>query len=260
LQRYKATIEYDGTGLAGFQKQRQKLTIEELIENALYCFSGESPTQIGVAGRTDAGVHAYGQVIHFDMAKDASLYSLQHGINHHLNNNKYNIQNQVAIVNLEPAPKDFDARFSAKKRHYKYRIYNRSAQLVLDYNRAWQIPQNLDIEQMQLGANFLMGEKYDFTSFRSSECNAKNAIRQIDSIDVKNRISDKIEGGGIIEIDIVAKSFLHHMVRNITGSLVNIGLQKWSPEKMKEILQAKDRSKAGPTAPAWGLFFMKVEY
>ncbi len=245
MPRYKCLVEYDGLGFNGWQKQDHAPSIQACIENAINLFSGEQPV-IYTAGRTDAGVHALGQVFHFDLIKEFSPERVRGAINQHLKPHK------IAIINVEIVSQDFHARFSAKKRYYQYRIINRRSLLALELNRAWHVPVELSLIKMQEAANYLIGH-HDFSSFRDGQCQAKSPFKTIDEIKI-NQIGD------IITIDISARSFLHHMVRNIVGTLKMVGEGKWQPDYINHIIAAKDRKEAGPTAPAEGLYFVKVDY
>ncbi len=244
---FKLTIEYVGTNYCGFQKQfgLQQKSVEETLEVAIHKLSQEQP-KIFASGRTDAGVHALGQVIHFNLNKKFTPYKIQMGLNNYLR------EEDVSVLSCEEVDENFHSRFDAKMRHYRYRIINRKAPLTIEKNRAWHISQKLDVEEMKKAAEFLIGE-HDFSSFRDAECQAKSPIRTVKKITV-----EKI--GEEILFEISAKSFLHHMVRNIVGTLVLIGSGKFPAAEIKRILSAKDRTKSGPNAPACGLYFLKVDY
>ena len=246
MQRYKIIIEYDGTGFAGWQKQNISPSIQESLENAIYAFSGER-TNIFAAGRTDAGVHAYGQVAHFDLEKSHAVRTVVDAINFHLRSQK------ITVIDAWLVDDQFHARFSAKKRYYRYIIHNRHSPLALNSNRCWHVRRELGIEQMNIAAQYFKGT-HDFTSFRSIQCQSKSPIKTLDSITIAKN------NDGYIILDFHAQSFLHHMVRNITGTLKMVGADKYKPEDVKEMLLAKNRSAAGVTAPAHGLYFIKVEY
>ncbi len=245
FMRYKITIEYDGTNYYGWQKQDGLRTIAGTIETAIFNITGQE-TQVFGSGRTDTGVHAKGQVAHFDIEKQFEPYKLMMAINAHL------VKDDISVINCEEVSEDFHARFSSKKRYYQYIILNRTPKEALDKNRVWRISQDLNIDQMQKAANYLLGN-HDFSSFRSSQCTALSPVKTIDYINIT-------KNGEYIYIDISAKSFLHHMVRNIVGTLVDVGLSKQEPSWVKEVLESKDRTKAGITAPAQGLYFVKVDY
>lgn len=247
MNRYKLTIEYDGSNYCGFQKQFniEKKSVEEVLEKAIFELSQEK-VKIFASGRTDAGVHATGQVIHFDLNKNLKDYQVLFALNHYL------IEEDVVIIDAKIVDENFHARFDAKKRHYSYRIINRIAPLVLEKNRAWHISFELDVEKMQKGADFLIG-KHNFSAFKDSDCQAKSPFRTIDEIKV---IKNKDE----ILINISAKSFLHHMVRNIAGTLMLVGKGKITPDEIKLILESKKRINSGPNAPSCGLYLTKIEY
>lgn len=247
LQRYKITIEYDGTDYVGFQKQSDtiKKSIEGVLEKAIFQMSGEE-VKIFASGRTDAGVHALGQVVHFDLRKKFKNHQIVFGLNNYLRDEN------VAILRCELVDQNFHARFNAKMRHYRYLLVNRPAFLALQKNRAWQIGNKLDVLAMKKAAKFLVG-KHDFSSFRDAECQAASAIRTIKEIKIKKT-------GEEISIEISAQSFLHHMVRNIVGTLVFVGLKKIEADQIKKILAARDRTKSGPNAPACGLYFLGADY
>lgn len=245
MPNYKLTIEYDGTGLNGWQKQKEGNTAQNILEDALSkLFDDFQP--LTASGRTDAGVHALGQVANFESEKEFDNYSLAQAINFHL------INKPVSVVKAEKVSKNFSARFSAKERFYRYAILNRPSRPVLDVNRVWHVPQKLDIDAMKQAAEYFIG-LHDFTSFRASQCQAKSPLKTINKL----KISKKEEK---VFIDISALSFMHHMVRNITGTLVEVGKGSITPEEVKNIIAAKDRAKAKQTAPACGLYFMKVRY
>jgi tRNA pseudouridine38-40 synthase len=278
ISRFKITIEYDGTTFCGWQKQDDKESIQSQIQKAIYSFSHQKVDVIG-SGRTDAGVHALGQVAHFDLDTEYSEYKILSAINHYLKEfayekmkkwenflykqspeNTYKIRSDfnsqpISIVNCEKVSDDFDARFSAKKRYYRYIVLNQKQPTSLHQNRVWHIREEMNIEKMKIGANFLLG-KHDFSSFRDSECQAKSPIKTLDDIQI---FRDKCDKNKII-FEFTAKSFLHHMIRNIVGTLKEVGVSNIKPEKIKEILEAKDRTKAGQTCPACGLYFVKVDY
>lgn len=248
MPRYKLTIEYDGTRTIGWQKQPGQKSIQQDIETALQKFCG-AEVELHGAGRTDAGVHARGQVAHIDLPKDTDPFSVMQGINFHLFSDS---ENRIAIIAAEKVGDDFKARFSATKRHYMYRIINRRARLGLEANRAWHVIEPLDENAMQQAANILLGH-HDFTSFRDSECQAKSPEKTLDELKI-------IRDGEEIHITTSARSFLHHQVRIMVGTLALVGKGKWQPEDVRKALAAKDRAKAGPTAPPDGLYLMKVDY
>ena len=245
MPRYKCTVEYEGTGFHGWQRQDAVPSVQGTIEAAIKAFCGHD-LEIFTAGRTDAGVHATAQVFHVDFPSEYKLFKIIGAINQHLR------PSPIALLGAELVDNTFHARFSATQRHYVYRIINRRAPLALEVNRAWQVPVMLDENLMQAAADFLIGT-HDFTSLRDTECQSKSPIKTIDTINV-------IRSGNEIKVCIAAKSFLHHMVRNIAGTLKMVGMKKWRPEQMHDILDARNRSAAGPTAPACGLYLTKVDY
>ncbi len=243
--RYKLTLEYDGTDLIGWQENTQGPSVQSLLTDAIFSFCGER-VDVVAAGRTDAGVHARAMVCHFDISDKRQVTSdkVAKAINFYL------VNKPVCVLSCEQVADDFHARFSCTGRNYEYIILNRGAPAVLDKNRVWWMPRPLDARAMRAAAAKLIGN-HDFTSFRASECQAKSPIKTIDKILVTCHMSH-------ITIEISAKSFLHHMVRNIVGTLVEIGLGK--DLDIEKILDAKDRSAAGPTAPASGLYFVSATY
>lgn len=260
--RYKITIEYDGTNYSGWQKQEGKFSIQESLQKAIYFITKEE-TEVFGSGRTDAGVHAKGMVAHFDLIKEVDPFRLMCGANYYLKamylarvdciivTKNSNIQD-ISIIDCVTINEDFHARFSAKKRFYEYRILNRKSPSALNANRVWCIHKELDIHKMQEVLPFLIGSR-DWSSFRDSDCQAKSPIKTIDKVNL-TKINDEI----VFEIE--ARSFLHHMVRNIVGTLVEVGLGKISTERFIEIIEARDRTKAGPTAPSQGLYFVRAIY
>lgn len=249
--RYKIAIEYFGTNFCGWQRQNiAKPSIQETIENAIFHFTNIN-TEIVGAGRTDAGVHAISQTAHFDISKNYLPCKVQSAINHFL------YKKEIRVINCEYAQQNFHARFSAKMRHYLYRIVIRNADPILDANRCWIIKNNLDIDSMISASKYLIGT-HDFTSFRASICQAKSPIKTIDNIEITlaKNLSDETE----IRIYVSAKSFLHHMVRNIVGTIVDVGNGKIPPQEVERILIAKNRNKARITAPSHGLYLYKIEY
>ena len=243
MTRYKVTLEYDGTDLIGWQENRQGPSVQSVVKDAIERFCGARP-DIVAAGRTDAGVHAIAMVAHFDLDADHDANTVMRAVNFYMNNSP------VVITGCEIVSDDFNARFSCASRHYKYVVLNRSASPVLQKNRVYWVPRKLNVDAMRVAAEKLIGN-HDFTSFRASECQAKSPIKTLDSIRI-NRIGDEI----IFEFS--ARSFLHHMVRNLVGTLIEIGLGK--PYDIDEVFAAKNRSAAGPTAPASGLYFVRADY
>jgi tRNA pseudouridine38-40 synthase len=245
VKRYKIIIEYEGTDFVGWQRQDNGTSVQGLIEESIYNFSQEKVEVYG-AGRTDAGVHALGQVAHFDLQKDIKTHKIRDAINHYLK------PNLIAITQIEEVDSEFHARFSAKKRSYVYKILNRVPPAVLNKNKVWHVVKHLDIDNMQIAANHLVG-KHDLTSFRSRHCQSSNPVKTIEEIRVVRDLD-------IVEIYISAPSFLHNQVRIIVGTLVKIGCGEWSLNKMEQAIKAKSRASAGPTAPPYGLYFLRVEY
>tara|TARA_B100000686_G_C16773542_1_gene966867 strand:+ start:830 stop:1588 length:759 start_codon:yes stop_codon:yes gene_type:complete len=245
MARYKLTLEYDGRGLVGWQRQANGPSVQELIEQAAEKFCGQTTTCTG-AGRTDAGVHALGQVAHIDFKPPFPADTVRDALNAYLRPSK------VAVLDAALVSEEFHSRFSATQREYLYIIINRRAPLALRRGRAWLIPRHLDIEPMQVASEHLLG-KHDFTSFRAVECQAKSPVKTIDKIKISRE-------GEIIQIGVEARSFLHRQVRNIVGTLTLVGERKLQPDDMKVILEAKDRTTAGPCAPAGGLYLKAISY
>jgi tRNA pseudouridine38-40 synthase len=245
MPRYKLIIEYDGTPFVGWQVQDNGASVQGVIGDAVFAFAGERTTVAG-AGRTDAGVHALGQVAHVDLAKDWDCDTVRDALNAHLR------PHPIAVLAAERVAADFDARFSATKRHYLYRIVNRRADLALDAQRAWRIARPLDSAAMHESAQKLVG-RHDFTTFRSSECQAKSPVKTLDRLDVTR------DGDGV-DVIAVARSFLHNQVRSMVGSLVHVGEGKWSTDDLAAALAARDRTACGQVAPPQGLYLVRVEY
>jgi tRNA pseudouridine38-40 synthase len=245
MPRYKLTIEYDGSPFAGWQVQDNAATVQGVLMEAMRAFSGQVVAVMG-AGRTDAGVHALGQVAHVDLDKDWGTDTVRDALNFHLR------PHPVAVLSVEVAPEDFNARFSAVRRHYLYRIVNRRPDLALSRGCAWRVPRPLDIEAMQAAARHLIG-KHDFTTFRDTECQAKSPVKTLDRLDVER-------SGDEVRIHAVARSFLHSQVRSMVGSLVQVGDGKWSPDDMARALAAVDRAACGQVAPPEGLYLVRVDY
>lgn len=245
MARYKLTIEYDGRPFVGWQRQANGLSVQQAVEEAILRFCGED-IRITAAGRTDAGVHAIGQVAHADIARPADPGTVRDALNFHLK------PLPVAILAAEVVDESFDARTSAILRAYRYRIVNRRAPLALEAGQAWQVSRPLDAAAMHEAAQHLVGH-HDFTSFRAAECQAKSPMRTMDRLDVVRR-------GEAIEIEAEARSFLHHQIRNIAGTLKLVGEGKRPPGWVAEVLAARNRAAAGPTAPPDGLCFLWVRY
>ncbi len=245
MSRYKLIIEYDGTPFVGWQAQDNGPSVQAVLTDAVAAFAGERVSVSG-AGRTDTGVHALGQVTHVDLAKDWDVDTVRDAINFHLR------PHPVAVLAAERVPADFDARFSAVKRHYLYRIINRRADLTLDQNRAWRVPRPLDSAAMHAAAQRLVG-RHDFTTFRSTECQAKSPVKTLDRLEV-------VRDGNEVRITAVARSFLQHQVRSMVGSLVHIGEGKWAIDDLVAALAARDRAACGQVAPSQGLYLVRVDY
>lgn len=243
MTRFRVTLEYDGTDLIGWQENRQGPSVQSVLRDAIYAFCGVRPDVVA-AGRTDAGVHAIAMVAHFDLPGDYTANTVMRAVNFYL------VGRPVAILSCDIVPDDFNARFDCVARHYKYIVLNRSAAPVLNKNRVWWVPRALDVAAMRNAATRLVGH-HDFTSFRATQCQAKSPIK---TLDVCNITAD----GDNIIFEFSARSFLHHQVRNMVGTLVEIGLGK--PYDIDEIFAARARSAAGPTAPASGLYFISADY
>ena len=245
--RYKITIEYDGTNLVGWQKQKDGPSAQEFLEKAINGFSHRQVEVFG-AGRTDAGVHALGQVAHFDLDTDLSEYKIQESINALLRE----LDAPVSVWQTQKVDENFHARFSAIGRGYIYRILNRRGSSPLRNNRVWNVTYNLDIDAMKKASEHLIGY-HDFTSFRAAGCQANSPLKTLDKLDIV-RLGDEI----IFTVE--ARSFLYHQVRNMVGTLMQVGNGKLTADDVKTILEAKDRTQAGISAPACGLYLEKVMY
>ena len=245
MTRFRLLVEYDGTGYVGWQRQDNGPSIQQAIEEAIFAFCGER-SNLAAAGRTDAGVHAQGQVAHVDLARETTADTLRDAVNFHLK------PQPISILAAEAVSEDFHARFSAVGRRYLYRILNRRAPLALERNRAWWVQSELDAPAMHAAAQRLIGH-HDFTSFRSSICQAASPLKTLDRLDVERRDDE-------IRIHAAARSFLHHQVRNMAGTLKLVGEGRWNADDVAAALAARSRSAAGPTAPAEGLFLVEVRY
>ncbi|MDJ0609310.1 MAG: tRNA pseudouridine(38-40) synthase TruA [Kiloniellales bacterium] len=245
MARWKLTIEYDGTDYVGWQRQDNGPSIQGTLERAVAGFCGETVNVIG-AGRTDSGVHAFGQVAHLDLERETTPKTLRDALNHHLK------PHPIAVLSAEPAAPGFHARFSAVSRGYLYRIVNRRAPLALDRNRAWFVPVPLDAEAMHAAAQVLVGH-HDFSSFRAADCQADSPVKTLDLLNV-------VRVGRDVRIEAKARSFLHRQVRNMVGSLKLVGAGKWREADLRDALEARDRRAAGPAAPACGLYLTAVGY
>ena len=245
MPRYKLTIEYDGTPFVGWQMQDNGPSVQGVVMAAIAAFTGEQAAVAG-AGRTDAGVHALGQVAHVDLAREWDAATVRDAINAHLR------PHPVAVLAAEQVAQEFDARFSAAKRHYLYRIVNRRADLALDRNRAWRVPRPLDCAAMHAAAQRLIG-RHDFTTFRAAECQAKSPVKTLDRLDV-------LRDGEEARITASARSFLQHQVRSMVGSLIHVGEGRWSADDLFAALAARDRAACGQVAPPQGLYLVRVDY
>jgi tRNA pseudouridine38-40 synthase len=245
MPRYKLTLEYDGAPFVGWQRQENGLSVQEALEGALAAMTGERATAHG-AGRTDAGVHALGQVAHVDLQRDWDPFRLGEGLNALAH------PHPIAVLAVERVGAGFDARRSASARHYRYRIMNRRAPLTLERGRAWRVKPPLDAGAMHEAAQALVG-RHDFSTFRDSQCQAKSPIRTLDRLDV-------IRDGDEVLIEASALSFLHRQVRSMVGSLVEVGSGRWSAGELKAALDAADRSRCGQVAPPHGLYLVGVDY
>lgn len=245
MPRYRVTLEYDGGPFQGWQRQDNGPSVQAALEEAVFNLSGERVTT-AAAGRTDAGVHARGQVAHFDMAKEFTGDRLRDALNAHLR------PAPVAVIEAALAAGDFHARFSAIARHYEYRILVRRAPPALDRGHVWHVARALDAMAMHEASRALIGS-HDFTTFRASECQAKSPVKTLDRLDVSAQ-------GEEIVVYAKARSFLHHQVRSMVGSLKLVGEGKWQPHDLALALQARDRTRCGPVAPSEGLTLLRVDY
>ena len=245
MTRYKLTIEYDGGGFSGWQRQANALAVQQVIEEAIEGYCGVKTTLYG-AGRTDAGVHALAQVAHFDLDRDAATDEIRDALNYHMR------AHAVAILSAEAVDDGFNARTSARQRAYEYRIINRRAPVALDKGRIWWVPQKLDAFAMGKAAQVLPGKR-DFSTLRAANCQADSPVKTLDSIEVHR--NDEI-----ITVQVRARSFLYQQVRIIVGTLKLVGEGKWSTADVATAIEAKDRARGGPTAPPDGLYLTEVVY
>ena len=245
MPRYKLTLEYDGAPFVGWQRQENGLSVQEVLETALFAMTGARVAAHG-AGRTDAGVHALGQVAHVDLERDWDPFRLSEGLNALVH------PHPVAIVAAERVSADFDARHSASARHYLYRIVNRRAPLTFERGLAWRVKPRLDATAMHAAARALIG-KHDFSTFRDSQCQANSPIRTLDRLDVRREDDEVL-------FEASARSFLHRQVRSMVGSLVEVGTGRWSADDFKSAFEAADRSRCGQVAPPHGLYLVRVDY
>jgi len=257
LNRWKITIEYDGAPYAGFQIQPDISTVQGEIQKAIKAFSGQD-IALTVAGRTDAGVHAYAQIAHFDFEyktsngnpREITPHEMCKAINAHL------INHPISIINAEIVSDNFHARFGAKTKRYQYRILNRPHKSAIHQGRVWWFKRKLNIEKMRKGAEFFLGQ-HDFTTFRDTECQAKNPVRTVDKFWIE---TTGMMNGQMIDFFVEGQSFLHHQVRNMVGTLTLIGEGKWQAQDITAAFEAKDRTAGGPTAPADGLYLVSITY
>ena len=245
MPRYKLTIEYDGAPFCGWQFQDNGASVQGALETAVKAICGEQ-VRVHGAGRTDAGVHALAQVAHCDIARHFVPGRFRDGLNAHLR------PHPIGVLSAEIVPDTFEARFSAKKRHYLYRISNRRANLALEIGHVWRLPRPLDTDAMHAAAQRMVG-KHDFTTFRDTECQAKSPVKTLDRLDVA-RYGDELRGRAS------ARSFLQHQMRSIAGSLIHVGEGKWSADDLAAALAARDRAACGHVAPPHGLYLVRVEY
>jgi tRNA pseudouridine38-40 synthase len=245
MPRYKLTIEYDGGPFVGWQVQGSAPSVQGALMAAIEAFCGER-VKVGGAGRTDAGVHALGQVAHVDLTKDWDADTVRDAITAHLR------PQPVVVLAAEKVPDTFDARFSAIKRHYRYRIVNRRADLALERGRVWRLPRRLDHAAMHAAGQRLVGQ-HDFTTFRHIDCQAKSPVKTLDRLDVTRQ-------GEEVSICASARSFLHSQVRSMVGALAFVGEGRWSADDLSKALAARDRTACAPVAPPEGLYLMQVDY
>lgn len=245
MPRYRLTIEYDGTPFVGWQIQPEGMSVQGALQEAIFGFSAEHVSVRG-AGRTDSGVHALGQVAHFDLTRDWQPEKVREAINHYLR------PAPAAVLACARVPDEFDARFSATARHYMYRILVRRARPVLDRDRVWWVARSLDPAAMSAAAAMLRG-RHDFTTFRATQCQAESPVRTLDRLDVAQ------EGQEIV-IRASSRAFLHNQVRSMVGTLKLVGEGRWQPEDVAAALAARDRTRCGTVAPACGLYLVRVDY
>ena len=245
MPRYKLTIEYDGTPSCAWQVQPNAPSVQGALEAAVKAISGED-VRVHGAGRTDAGVHALAQVAHCDIAKPFPTGRLRDGLNAHLR------PHPIGVIAADIVDDTFEARFSAVRRHYLYRISNRRANLALDIGRVWRVPRRLDSDAMHTAGQVLVGQ-HDFTTFRSVQCQAKSPVKTLERIDIE-------ADGALFVFTFTANAFLHHMVRNIVGALVYVGSGRQPPSWMRTLLESRDRGAGAPTFAAEGLYLSEIEY
>ncbi|MGA0561872.1 tRNA pseudouridine(38-40) synthase TruA [Ancylobacter sp. VNQ12] len=249
MPRYKLTIEYDGTPFVGWQIQAMGATVQGALTDAVARFTGEQ-VHVQGAGRTDAGVHATGQVAHIELSRDWRPDTVRDAMNAHLR------PHPIAVLAAERAADDFHARFSATGRRYVYRIIMRRADLALERDRAWRVLRPLDAPAMAQGAARLVG-RHDFTTFRAIGCQAASPVKTLDRLEVE---TVALDFGAEIRVHAQARSFLHHQVRSMVGTLVKVGEGAWTPDDVTRALEARDRTRCGPMAPSAGLYLAEVTY
>jgi tRNA pseudouridine38-40 synthase len=245
MPRYRLILEYDGAPFVGWQRQDNGPSVQGALEDAIEKLSSERVTVTG-AGRTDAGVHALGQVAHFDLVKDFEPGKVRDALNYHLR------PNPVSVLEADVADSEFHARFSARSRHYLFRILNRRSPPALEAGKVWHISPKLDADAMHAAAQALVGQ-HDFTTFRAAECQAQSPVKTLDRLDVSRRADE-------IHIEASARSFLHHQIRSFAGTLKLVGEGKWTPRDVANALAAKERARCGPVAPPDGLHLVRVDY
>jgi len=245
MQRYQIKVEYDGTNFVGWQYQKNGLSIQEILQKAIFQFSREKVTVTG-AGRTDAGVHAIGQIAHFDLKKKIKKKNFILGVNQYIGNNP------VTVLNIKKVNNKFHSRFDAKKRTYQYVIINRQSPLALQKNKAWHICKKLDLKAMKKGAKLLLGT-HDFSTFRASSCGAKSPIKTLKKISIK-------KNNERIILKFTSKSFLQQQVRSMVGCIKYLGEGKWNLDTFKKSFKSKNRIRCAPPAPACGLYLAKIKY
>lgn len=248
MPRYRLVIEYDGGPYAGWQRQNDVPSVQQALEDAIVAFAGE-PVRLHCAGRTDAGVHALGQVAHVDLPRPMRVDKLRDAANARLRQAGHP---GVTVLEAAEAAADFEARFNAVKRHYLFRILDHRTPPALDRGRVWHVPYRLDAAIMHVAAQTLLGE-HDFTTFRAAECQAKSPVKTLDRLDVA-RV------GAEIHVTATARSFLHHQVRSMVGCLKAVGRGIWQPEDVRDALEARDRTRCAAVAPPEGLYLVRVEY
>jgi tRNA pseudouridine38-40 synthase len=245
MPRYRLTLEYDGGPFVGWQRQDNGPSVQGALEDAIEKLSA-TRVHVAGAGRTDAGVHALGQVAHFDLDKTYAPDKVRDALNYHLK------PAPISVLEARVAGGEFHARFSATARHYLFRILNRRSPPALERGKVWHVAVALDADAMQAAARMLVGN-HDFTTFRAAECQARSPVKTLDRLDVLRR-------GEEIHIEASARSFLHHQIRSFAGTLKLVGEGKWQPRDVKKALEARDRAACGPVSPPDGLYLVKVDY